>query len=578
LEPNDTPPEGPSGRTITIQLTRDTLVLIAALLFLGVAILLAVIFPAKSPNTTTPTSIGAAQTNTAQAVAAGAASPTAVGGVASTPFQTDTPAGTIATAVATVAQSGYPAPTGGQPGSQLSSEAETAQALLTPEGALSEQRLTVTPAIGGTTTNPTEIPIFAPTRTTQIAGVNSASQTAYPAASTTPTPGVVAQAQTPLATPTGELLFPDTPVANPTPQNQQPPLPPATSQPRPTTRPAATPRPPKPTAVPVPTAIPVDVLRGTIHWTAAKSPIVLKRDQQLAPGATLVIEPGVEVRLAPGVSLFVEGSLFALGQPDQRVRFVGSTPGRWEGLFGRPGSNIVLEHTEVLGGGAGGTVLISEGGNLALHNAHINDNGGHLQVNDSRLEVRDSEIAGNDMPYGSAIEANYSAGGFVILTNNRIGGNRMQAGTSPVRISNASALDTVNLDIKGNLLVGQEGPDLLLATNGPMVGGLSCNALLGGTNGLSVRSETPQVPGFALSLSDNATEMHTPPIIPEYLKYGIGRGATSEIALDMRHNWWGSPLGPYEPDRHADGRGEAVGDNIDFGPWLTERPACAPHQ
>jgi len=578
LEPNDTPPEGPSGRTITIQLTRDTLVLIAALLFLGVAILLAVIFPAKSPNTTTPTSIGAAQTNTAQAVAAGAASPTAVGGVASTPFQTDTPAGTIATTVATVAQSGYPAPTGGQPGSQLSSEAETAQALLTPEGALSEQRLTVTPAIGGTTTNPTEIPIFAPTRTTQIAGVNSASQTAYPAASTTPTPGVVAQAQTPLATPTGELLFPDTPVANPTPQNQQPPLPPATSQPRPTTRPAATPRPPKPTAVPVPTAIPVDVLRGTIHWTAAKSPIVLKRDQQLAPGATLVIEPGVEVRLAPGVSLFVEGSLFALGQPDQRVRFVGSTPGRWEGLFGRPGSNIVLEHTEVLGGGAGGTVLISEGGNLALHNAHINDNGGHLQVNDSRLEVRDSEIAGNDMPYGSAIEANYSAGGFVILTNNRIGGNRMQAGTSPVRISNASALDTVNLDIKGNLLVGQEGPDLLLATNGPMVGGLSCNALLGGTNGLSVRSETPQVPGFALSLSDNATEMHTPPIIPEYLKYGIGRGATSEIALDMRHNWWGSPLGPYEPDRHADGRGEAVGDNIDFGPWLTERPACAPHQ
>jgi len=77
---------------------------------------------------------------------------------------------------------------------------------------------------------------------------------------------------------------------------------------------------------------------------------------------------------------------------------------------------------------------------------------------------------------------------------------------------------------------------------------------------------------------DNATEKHTPPIIPEYLRYGIGRGATSEIALDMRSNWWGSALGPYEPDRHADGRGEAVGDNIEFAPWLTERPACAPIQ
>jgi hypothetical protein len=154
----------------------------------------------------------------------------------------------------------------------------------------------------------------------------------------------------------------------------------------------------------------------------------------------------------------------------------------------------------------------------------------------------------------------------------------MQAGTSPVRISNSSALDTLNLDIQGNLLVGQEGPDLTLTTNGPLQGGLGCNALIGGTNGLSVRSELPQVPGFALTIRNNATEMHTPPIIPEYLKYGIGRGATSELALDMTGNWWGSPLGPYEPDRHADGRGEAVGDNIEFGPWLTERPACAPHQ
>ncbi len=589
MEPNDTPPDAPSGRTITIQLTRDTLVLIAALLFLGVAILLAVIFPSKSPNTAIPTSIGAAQTTTAQSVAIRTTETTVVGGNTNTPVETNTPLGSTASAVPTAAQSGYPAPTDSSIGAQVTAQGATSQALLTPEGDFSEQRLTPTAQSAGISgaASPTEIPIFAPTRTTQVAGVDNASQTGYPAPLATPTRGVVAQAQTPLITPpqgttpratvpaqTNEPLFPDTPAPNPTPQTQP------TPRPQPTTRPApvATPRPPQPTATAVPTAIPIDVLRGTIRWTAAQSPIVLKRDQQLAPGATLLIEPGVEVRLAPGVSIFVEGSLFALGRADNPVRFVGNTPQRWEGLFGRPGSNIALEYTDLRGGGAGGTVLTSEGGNLVLHNAHINDNGGHLQVNDSRLEMRDSEIAGNDMPYGSALEASYTAGGFVILTNNRIGGNRMQAGTSPVRISNTSALDTVNLDVKGNLLVGQEGPDLVLSTNGPLLGGLSCNALLGGTNGLSVRTETPQIPGFALSIRDNATEKHTPPIIPEYLKYGIGRGATSEIALDMRSNWWGSPLGPYEPERHTDGRGEAVGDNIDFGPWLTERPACAPHQ
>src|SRR6266542_2208693 len=132
LEPNDTPPDAPSGRTITIHLTRDTLVLIAALLFLGVAILLAVVFPSKSPNTTSPTSIGAAQTSTAQAVAIGAISPTALGSGAGTPIEPDTPAGSLATAVPTAEQSSYPAPTSSLPGAELTPQGETSEALLTP--------------------------------------------------------------------------------------------------------------------------------------------------------------------------------------------------------------------------------------------------------------------------------------------------------------------------------------------------------------------------------------------------------------------------------------------------------------
>jgi hypothetical protein len=571
LEPNDTPPGGPSGRTITIQLTRDTLILLAALLFLGLAILLAVVFPSTNPSSPTPTSLAAAETASAQPAAGGATA-------AATPSgEINTPIGTAeAQPTAISGNAGYPAPaeeTAGvpnEPGVTDIAELPTAQS------DFSEQRLTAT-AETGTAGTATEIPSFLPTRLAQPTSA-SVNQQGYPAPGTTTTVsagGGTPAAQASTSAPTDEPLFQDTPAANPTPQ--PPPTPP---RPAPTARPApvATPRPPKPTAVPVPTAIPVDVLRGSVRWTAAQSPIILRRDQRLAPGATLVIEPGVDVRLAPGVSFYVEGTMYAIGRADQPIRFVGSTPQRWEGLFGRPGSNIALEYTEIHGGGAGGTVLTSEGGNLVLHHAQINDNGGHIQVTDSRLEMRDREIAGNDMPYGSALEAGYSAGGFVILTNNRIGGNRMQAGTSPVRISNSSALDTLNLDLQGNLLVGQEGPDLTLATNGPLQGGLSCNALIGGTNGLSVRSDLPQVPGFALTVRNNATEMHTPPIIPEYLKYGIGRGATSELALDMTGNWWGNPLGPYEPDRHADGRGEAVGDNIEFGSWLTERPACAPHQ
>src|SRR6266508_2079662 len=350
LEPNDNQPGGQSSRTVTIPLTRDTLLLIAALAFLAVAILLAVIFPSASSSTPNPSSTGVAQSGTSPpdgrattAAIAGASTPNTSGPINAEPD-------------AAVGPANYPAP-----------NSEAAQLELSP------------------TPPPTRLP--------------------------------------------------------------------------------PTPRPP--TAIPSPTPIPVDLLRGNIRWTAARSPIRLSRDQELAPGATLTIEPGVEVRLAPGVSFFVEGTLSALGTADRPIRFVANERQRWEGLFGRPGSNIALEYTEIHGGGAGGTLLTSDGGNLVLHHARINDNGGHIQVSDSRLEMRDSEIAGNDMPYGAALDASYLGGGIVIMTNNRIGGNRQQAGSPPVLLNNQSAFETLNLDLQGNLLVGNDAPDLVLFTNGP---------------------------------------------------------------------------------------------------------------
>jgi hypothetical protein len=299
----------------------------------------------------------------------------------------------------------------------------------------------------------------------------------------------------------------------------------------------------------------------------------------VASGAGLIIEPGVEVRIPPGIALYVDGRLYALGQADRPVRFTGASLPRWEGIFGRPGSDIVLEHVEVRGGGAGGTVLASDHGGLTIRSSRIVDNGGHVRVAGRGFELRDSEITGNDLPYGAAVEIVYENGGTATLIGNRIGGNRMAFGSPNVRITNLSPNDTVILDVQRNLLVGQDGPNLTLETNGLLQGSIVCNGLIGGSNGLSLRSTLPQAPGLPqLTIRDNAIEKHTPPIIPIYLQRGIGRGATSDVAIDMRGNWWGAAEGPYEPDRHADGRGDAPGDLVQFDPWLTERPPCAPAQ
>jgi hypothetical protein len=540
------------------------MILVAALAFLALTILLAIFFPSNTTNDQTPGGTTVAQGGTAAVQPDLTASASASG----TPIESASPF--VPSESPTQPLEGYPGPATatveGGAESDLNQTSEAALDSTTPDDALHPSA---------------DLPTFAPNRPT------SSLDEAVPTSNSS---GLV---QPPVTSPvpnTDDLQAPSTDTQESTTASDTPepdatevptPRPPAA---RPTARPTARPSAgggtgPAPTAPaeaaqPAPAAI--NVLRGNIHWTAAQSPIILNRDQQLAAGASLVIEPGVEVRLAQGVSFFVDGTLYAIGQPDRPVRFVSSNGQRWEGLFGRPGSDIALEHTEIHGGGAGGTLLTSSGGNLVLRGVHLNDNGGHIEVNNSHLEMRDSEIAGNDMPYGAALEATYANGGTVVLNNNRIGGNRMSPGAPPVKITNQSTLDVVKLDIQRNLLIGQDGPDLVLSTNGPFQGSLACNALLNGANGLSIRSQTPQIPGFDLSVHDNAIADHTPPIIPIYLQYGIGRGATSEIALDMRNNWWGSALGPYHPDLHGDGRGEAVGDNITFDPWLTAPPACAP--
>ena len=566
LSANDLPPEETPPRTLTIRLNRDTLILLAAMVFLAIAIVLAVLFP---PARSRPDAQSPSPSPASSRTAIGQSTAIVVPAVTETPAVAATPVA----GAATVAP--YPPP-GEGPGAVIPTQdplrptaISGTEPVLEPTGAPGAAYPAPGSQVGALST-----PAAAP-------GTPSPAAAQTPVAGASPTASEATAAASTAAVPTAAA--PTAAIATSVPTVEPPTLVPPTDQaataapvaPVPPQATASGPRPTRPP--PAPTAVPVDVVRGTTYWTAARSPIVVGRNVQILPGAALIIEPGVEVQLGQGVSLLVDGQLLALGQPDRPVRFVGANRTRWEGIAGRAGSAVVLENVEISGGGAGGTLIASDGGALAIRGARVKDNGGHIRTSSSSVEVRDSEISGNDMPYGAALDVTYTAGGNITLTGNRIGGNRMAAGSPPVQITSESTSDVIAIDIQRNLLVGQDGPDLTLITNGQLQGGVLCNTLIGGENGLSIRGTLPQVPGLPLlRVRDNAIEAHTPPILPIYLEFGIGRGATSEVALDMRDNWWESDTGPYEPDRHADGRGEAVGDNIEFQPWLTSRPACAP--
>ena len=583
-------PDEPSGRAITIRLNPENIILAAAIVFLLAAVALAVYFSLDTQSQQSaqrPTPATSATPNLAQATVASV--PTGIGanGGATYPAPNlptavatrPTPANGVAVAPTFAAQP-YPGPN--EPGAAPTRAAAfptvaNSSANVSPTAPLFAPTIAAT--VAPTANSAAPVPTFAPSRPTVVTGA-----TGLPIAPTIAQPTfaqpTVAQptfAQSTALVPTVAPLAPT--VAQPT---FTPPTPVRTAQPTSPTLSAsdaptaaanadatATAAPPAPN--------PADLVRGSLRWSPNQSPIILRRDLRITPGSNLLIDPGVEVRLAPGVAIYVEGKLYAAGQPGKPVRFTSSGGGRWDAIYGRPGGDIGLANVEISGGGNGGTLISSEGGNLSIARAQIRDNGGQIRALDSRLELRESDISGNDLPYGSAVDASYSIGGGVTLVGNRIGGNRLADGAASVQVRNESTGDTVSLDAQGNLFENSTGPDMIVFTNGPMRGGLSCNALVGGSAGLMVKSTSPQVaPQVQLNFANNAIENQTPPIIPEFIKYGIGRGASSDLYIDMRNNWWRSDLGPYHPDLHADGRGEAVGANITFAPWLTARPACAP--
>lgn len=537
-----------SGRRISIG--RDTLVLIGALAFLILAVGLTFFFPGApgAPGPEEETQIALEDT-------------------------TSTPAAAVPTEAA------YPGPgpgleddNGAYPGPGPEDQASPTPTPVSDDDEQTPEpvgypppRGTVTPTVDG--------PAFQPTPVT----MTPVAPTFVPAPTRPPSP-IPAPTQPPSGFQPAPTLPPQPPVATPIPaptqvpvNDGQPTVPPDTGKDSPG---ELTPT-PEVVAEPV---VPVDVLRGNVRWNLSDSPILVPRNLQLAPGAVLIIEPGVEVRLAPGVAIFVDNAqLLSLGLPERPITFVADGGLRWGGIFVRPNSFVALENTTISGGGAGGTVIVAEESELVVRSSRIFDNGGQVLLANTKLEMRNTEIAGNDMPYGAALDVSYTRRNFFFtLVGNRIGGNRQAVGAPGVRVVNSSTFDTLNIDVQGNLIRGGIA-NLEFTTNGLLKGTVACNALIGGDLGLSIRSQTrQQVPLPDLNFFDNELDEHTPPIIPIYLEFGIGRGAASELPIDMTNNWWGDASGPYDPLFHADGRGDSVGRNIEYMPWRESRPACVP--
>lgn len=408
---------------------------------------------------------------------------------------------------------------------------------------------------------PTTPPMLIPTTPPRAAGGSSnPNNPSYPAPEpTTRVPGNPTQA---VPSASAETITPEQPLpgetsvsASATPETS----PTVETTPLATSTPAATPTPEATLPPPTPTAPPARVISGNVRWTTANSPIVLTENHVLAQGSTLAIDPGVQVQLGPNVKLTVAGKLQANG-----ASMVG-TGGRWDGLVGTEGSSIALDNVQISQAGRSGTAISSIGGALAVRNSTIKDSGGGIVALGSALDLRNTYISGNAIN-GPVVNVQLPGKATTAIIGNVIGGNGTPAGAPQIALNAGNAAGP--LTIEGNLIYGSpnNGPGTVITTQTPLTGSIRCNSFSGGSVGLQLSAQLRDTTGFNLPIENNA--------FSDQKTYG----ATGTIGFNVNNNWWNDPSGPADVTRNPQGRGVPVGVMLQFQPWLTARPGCAPGQ
>jgi hypothetical protein len=230
------------------------------------------------------------------------------------------------------------------------------------------------------------------------------------------------------------------------------------------------------------TGSPADVIDGgqvSGTWTTDGSPYLVTGAIEVPEGATLTIEPGVEVRFQDWVPLTVRGCLLAVGAEGDSIRFHAEDPATgWHGLrFLDTGTND--QSTSEL------AYCIVEDG-LATGSCPANTGGG-LYLSHARADIRHCRISQNRSVFGFG---NWGGGGVAVehsnevviahclITDNQTGGDggglylywstpsvhdNVIRGNQATRGAGISAVSYAAADIRGNVIAQNQGQGVYLS-------------------------------------------------------------------------------------------------------------------
>lgn len=283
-------------------------------------------------------------------------------------------------------------------------------------------------------------------------------------------------------------------------------------------------------------------------WTLIDSPFVVTKNLTIKSGATLTIEPGVEIRFGGNFSLVVEGRLYASGTSEKKITFTSNaydpTVGTWNTIeFINRTQTSTMTYCTVKYAVNGITV---KNGNVEVKNGKISNNlrNGIYITGDNNAFFRENTVEFNQEGVFLAGDASGVTLEKNIISANTENGIYLESKTG-MSISNVVILNnTLSSNTRGIHAYGQ------VNTN------ITRNSISYNDMGI---------------FYENATSIMSPQYNDIYGNIN-GMNASASEAVNAEYNYWGDENGPYHKYLNPAGKGNPVQSNgydVDFIPFLS---------
>jgi parallel beta-helix repeat protein len=296
-------------------------------------------------------------------------------------------------------------------------------------------------------------------------------------------------------------------------------------------------------------------------WTLVDSPFVVSQNVTVNSGATLTIEPGVQVKFGGPFSFIINGQLIANGTQDSMITFTSNSyqpsPGDWGTIEISGSQQSLLAYCSIKYATNGTT---TKNGNLEVKNSVVSNSAQcGISIINSNVQILANQIANNS---ASGIYA--SGNDQVTIQDNTISSNgdgilldgNNSTGVSGVNISNNIVLSNTQSGIHLN---SGMYTNLVVLYNNVSANGDGFLISGQGVTQITNNSASYNSIGFFYSAGQNH-QAHWNNIYENTMGMDIS-SSTTGMVVNATYNYWGDPSGPHHASLNPAGKGNPVGGN-----------------